>query len=577
MGLVEVPVGDLAPQTVRNITLIYHVYGEVGATVSLTAAVSSSTPDPQPLNNNTFLTLKIVQPAAVNDLQQRLNRLGQLLARPLPAFYGNSLQTLLQQALITNEYDREYLQAYQLHQLALFYYTNAGRLFRQGLYAAAARHADWAFDRMQEAERHFSNAIDIFNRRVAHAIEVATLVQNQSYAVMCATLKTMAGPGAGLACEILAGGLEYAIDRFFVKGGEEANKELFRKVLVKAVLDWGAFHAPPELADATVRSNPVLQLFLLRVVRDQKFIELANNILASELGVPFERFLEFLQESAEAIPAVPVEQTGGPSSALRKPDGVMRSLDTQATEASSPGGWPVIYDTGVVNAASYLGTGISAHQIVAIFGKNLGPGTPSSLQLDSSGRVASTLDGVRVLFDGVPAPLLYVSEWQINGVVPTAVGGRKWSQVQVEYGGFRSLPVLVPALTSAPSVFTLEMTGMGQAAVVNQDGSVNSHSTPAETGSIISIYLTGAGLFDFSMVDGEIPSGASDEGFLPIRVFIGGLEAEVTYAGVAPTLVRGVTQVNARVPTGLATGAPADLVVMSGESPSQPGVYLWVK
>jgi uncharacterized protein (TIGR03437 family) len=60
-----------------------------------------------------------------------------------------------------------------------------------------------------------------------------------------------------------------------------------------------------------------------------------------------------------------------------------------------------------------------------------------------------------------------------------------------------------------------------------------------------------------------------------VRVFIGGREAEVRYAGAAPRLVAGVLQVNAVIPPGVSGNAEITLIV--GDFVSQPGVTVAVR
>ena len=50
------------------------------------------------------------------------------------------------------------------------------------------------------------------------------------------------------------------------------------------------------------------------------------------------------------------------------------------------------------------------------------------------GRVATDTGGTQVLFDGVPAPILYTSAGQLAAVVPYAVDGKTGTQVQVRNG-----------------------------------------------------------------------------------------------------------------------------------------------
>jgi uncharacterized protein (TIGR03437 family) len=43
------------------------------------------------------------------------------------------------------------------------------------------------------------------------------------------------------------------------------------------------------------------------------------------------------------------------------------------------------------------------------------------------------LEGVHVLFDGVPAPITYARADQVNAVVPYGVAGQSTTKLQVEY------------------------------------------------------------------------------------------------------------------------------------------------
>ena len=92
---------------------------------------------------------------------------------------------------------------------------------------------------------------------------------------------------------------------------------------------------------------------------------------------------------------------------------------------------PQISVDGVVNAASYMGGRIAPGEIVAIFGKNLGPADLLSMRLDESGKVATTLGGTRVFFNDFPAPLLAVRADQVNAVVPYGVPVGDMVRVQV--------------------------------------------------------------------------------------------------------------------------------------------------
>src|SRR5437879_815644 len=118
--------------------------------------------------------------------------------------------------------------------------------------------------------------------------------------------------------------------------------------------------------------------------------------------------------------------------------------------------------------------------------------------------------------NGHPAPLLYVSRNQINAVAPFAIAGAERATVQLRSGG-RTLPsISVPVLAADPGIFTLDATGFGDAAVINQDGTLNSASHPASIGSIISFLLTGAGTMQPPPADSAVPRAPAAKPALPV-------------------------------------------------------------
>src|ERR1017187_3481115 len=137
----------------------------------------------------------------------------------------------------------------------------------------------------------------------------------------------------------------------------------------------------------------------------------------------------------------------------------------------------------VTNVASYGNGSISPGEMVVIFGTGMGPSNVVGFQLDQQGRVANTISQVQVLFDGNPAPLVYVSAAQISAMVPYVVAGKSSTQIQVVYQGSTSVSFQKPIAPSAPGIFTADSSGQGQAAMTNSDGSYNTSSSPATPGS----------------------------------------------------------------------------------------------
>ncbi len=244
---------------------------------------------------------------------------------------------------------------------------------------------------------------------------------------------------------------------------------------------------------------------------------------------------------------------------------------------ASGGGQPQPAIGGVTNSASYASNAVSPGELVTVFGSNIGPATPAGMQFDSSGNVLTMTGGTQLLFDGIPAPMIYASSGQINAVVPYEVAAPV-TQVQVVYGGQIStaFPINVDAAT--PGVFTADGSGTGLAAALNQDYSINSASNPAPQGSVVTIYATGAGTLNPVPADGSV-TGADilPQPNLAVKVLVNGQAAGVLYAGAAPGFVAGVLQVNVQLPAGLPSGSFASLVLQVGKYTSKQSIAIAVQ
>jgi uncharacterized protein (TIGR03437 family) len=234
--------------------------------------------------------------------------------------------------------------------------------------------------------------------------------------------------------------------------------------------------------------------------------------------------------------------------------------------------------TSVGNGASYNTDAVSPGEIVAIFGTNLGPTPPVTLQLTPDGTaITKTLAGVQLLFDGTPAPLIFVSGGQINAIVPYNVAGKTSTSIQVQNSNGTSAAVTKSVQPSTPGIFTQDRSGLGPGAILNQDYSLNGSASRAARGDQVSIYLTGAGVTNPASPDGSITTTTDTPPALtlPVSVTIGGVDAPVLYQGAAPGSVAGLTQINAKIPDG-ATGI-LPVVVQIGTAQSQAGVTVGVK
>jgi len=219
-----------------------------------------------------------------------------------------------------------------------------------------------------------------------------------------------------------------------------------------------------------------------------------------------------------------------------------------------------------VDAASMAPNLISPGEIVSFFGSGIGPQTGVPAAFDSTGHLPTTLSDTRVLFDGVPAPLLFVRSDQINAVTPFALAGKSSTEIQIEYAGAKT-PILNVRVTSAtPGIFTADASGSGQAAALNEDNSYNTPSNPARAGSVVVLFATGAGPLDPIPEDGK-PVADPLPRTLPVTAYVGSCQAGVLYSGSAPGLIAGAIQVNLRIPETAPPPAPPGFTCGSGNVP----------
>jgi uncharacterized protein (TIGR03437 family) len=216
------------------------------------------------------------------------------------------------------------------------------------------------------------------------------------------------------------------------------------------------------------------------------------------------------------------------------------------------GSRPNFTSQGVTNAASFLpgpaggAVGICPGSLVALFGTNLAAQTATAQSLP----LPYVLGGTVVRINGVAVPLQYVSPLQINFQVPFELTGSS-AALEIENSVGVSAPLSIDVRGIHPGVFFDTATGAG--AVLNADNTLVSE-IPARRGEAVQIFATGLGPVEPSGRSGVAASSVPLSLTLSApRVMIDGLEAEVTFSGLAPFLA-GVYQVNAIVPAGLAPG-----------------------
>lgn len=253
------------------------------------------------------------------------------------------------------------------------------------------------------------------------------------------------------------------------------------------------------------------------------------------------------------------------------------SVPVTLNVTAAPPGPPVI--TSVTNGGSFLPGPVSPGNIVTIKGRELGPAQGVSFTVNAQGGIDPALNGVRVLFDGIPGTPLFAQAEQINVVAPFELAGRTVTRIVVEYQGRPSSPTDNAVAAASPGIFTANSSGSGQGAIVNQNGSFNgapaAFTIPAAPGSIVSIYITGGGQTDPALTTGSVATGLR---FIRnLTVTIAGRTLTPEYAGAAPTFTAGLYQINVRLPDDIQRGLAVPLTVNIGGVNSQPGVTMAIQ
>ena len=228
-----------------------------------------------------------------------------------------------------------------------------------------------------------------------------------------------------------------------------------------------------------------------------------------------------------------------------------------------------------------LPTAVSPGLNILILGTNIGPGQKTASVVGASGILPNSVAGTQVTFDGISAPIVYTSNTAVSAMVPYEIGNRVTTSMVMSYNGVGSAPLQLRVVPAAPGVYTLNGSGGGQGAILNQNGSVNSVINPEAAGNFIRIYVTGEGATSPPGADGVINPGVqtSPQPVLVVGVTIGGIPvpaSAIPYAVEAPGATAGVMLVDTQIPLGVGTG-PVPVVVTVGGTPSQSGVIVSVK
>ena len=224
---------------------------------------------------------------------------------------------------------------------------------------------------------------------------------------------------------------------------------------------------------------------------------------------------------------------------------------TKPCDICSGGGGPGTLN--VVSAASYTAPAAPG-SIATIFadpGQTLTSTTAPALGLP----LPTNISGTRVLLNGTPTGLFYVSPNQINFLLPdNAIG-----TINITINGSNGELTEGAILTAPnPAIFTANSTGSGvAAALVTPDG--QSYQRVADSsGNEIPISVGSSGKPNFLILFG---TGLRTQG--PVQARIAGRDCAVTFAGANPQL-EGVDQVNVQLTESLRGAGSVQVTVIVG-------------
>ena len=231
---------------------------------------------------------------------------------------------------------------------------------------------------------------------------------------------------------------------------------------------------------------------------------------------------------------------------------VTASVTVSVSSTGSSNGTPVVL--AIANGASFQHA-YAPGMLLSVFGTQLAPSSAAA----SSVPLPISAEGVAVTVNGVAAPLYYVSQDQLNIQIPYGTAVNTPATLRINNNGLvTSFPLTIAA--TAPGIFTDQNNGIVPIGSATRGGNVT-------------LFLTGAGIVNPEIATGAAPVLGTLVTNLPkpaqsAIVKVGGVQASVEFIGIPWSLV-GVTQINFKVPSSVATGTQP-VVVSVGGVPSAP-------
>jgi len=236
------------------------------------------------------------------------------------------------------------------------------------------------------------------------------------------------------------------------------------------------------------------------------------------------------------------------------------------------GAAPSYSAAGIVSAGSFAQGPLAPNSLVTIFGSGLARSTQALTTADiSGGYLPHELNYTQVLVYGAPVPLFYVSDTQINFLMP-ADQSTGPAEIRVVREGLVGPVATVTIVAAAPALFAMPN---GYAIVTHADASLITPDAPAHPGEIIVIYAAGLGKTERNPSTGELPPYISYLlNWKDTKVTLNGVAVDpnrMPYAGLTPYSA-GLYQINLQLPD--TVPADPELRVTIGDQSSQTGLKL---
>jgi len=220
-----------------------------------------------------------------------------------------------------------------------------------------------------------------------------------------------------------------------------------------------------------------------------------------------------------------------------------------------------------VNQASFeppssLTYGIAQGSMFAVFGTEMGP---AELVVASAfpllPELAGTSAQVTVNGETLDCIMVFTSAGQIAAILPSATPLGD-GELRVTYNGETSEPQPIRVVANGVGMFTIPQNGQGPAVVTDANFAVNTYINSFAPGTVGIAWVTGLGARTAD--DRAVPEDL--KGVYGIEVFVGGISANVLYAGPSGCCA-GVDQVVYEIPSlpeDVRTGCRVPVAVTAG-------------